>query len=156
MRRTVAAILAAILLLAGCAAADERVRLPESRYALTLLDGMIYDGPTPDSHEVFAWVSEEIGLEISFFRFSAQEASLTDILADALAKGAEDIRMMTVNGVDMLGFRYPPADGSGMKGIGYILQDGDATLEILFWYATQEAADATKTIMESIGETETV
>ena len=49
-----------------------------------------------------------------------------------------------------------PEDDSGMKGIGYILQDGNATQKIVFWYATQEAADLTKTIMESIEETEPV
>ena len=75
--------------------------------------------------------------------------------ADALAKGAEDITPVPVNGVDMIAFRYPAQD-DGWKAVGYMTRDGDATQMILFWYGTPEAAGRTKTIMESIGETETV
>ena len=154
MRRIVALIMtAAILCGAGCAAAEKTVRLPGSRYAVTLPDGMTYDGPTPGSDEAFAWVNEEIGLEISFFRY---EKSLTELIATLLQQGAEDIQMTSVRDADMLAFRFPPADESGMKGIGYLLQDGDAMLGVLFWYATREAADLTKIIMESIEVTETV
>ena len=153
MRRVMSLVLTVtILLLAGCAAADETVRLPESRYAMTLPDGMVYDGPTPESGEAFACVYEEILLEVHFFRF---ETGMTEALADELSKGAEEITPVSVNGVDMIAFRYPPQD-DGWKAIGYILQDGDATQKIVFWYATKEAAEMTKTIMESIGETETV
>ena len=38
----------------------------------------------------------------------------------------------------------------GTPCIGYVFEDGDRIIEIFFWYATQEAADTTKTIMESI------
>lgn len=161
MRRTGALLLALMLLLAaGCGLADETVQLPESRYEVTLPDGMEYDGPTPDSQEAFAWVSEEMGLEISFFRYEkegTEPAVLMYVLMMALMdNGAEDIGTTTVNGVEMVVYRFPPADESGMKGIGYILQDGDALQGIMFWYATQEAAEMTRTIMESIGVTETV
>lgn len=157
MRKVLGLVTAVIILLgAAGAAAEQTVRLPESRYAVTMPDGMTYDGPTPDSDEAFAYVYEEIGLEAGFFRYEGEGTGLTDVITKLLAGGAEDIRMTTVNGVEMLAFRYAPVDESGMKGVGYVLQDGDATLEILFWYATQEAADLTKTIMESIGETETV
>ena len=152
MRKVMAMLMAGILLLAGCAAADEAVRLPESRYAVTLPDGMVYDGPTAESGEAFACVYEEVLLEVHFFRL---EAGMTEAVADALAKGAEEITPVSVNGVDMIAFRYPPQD-DGWKAVGYILQDGEATQVILFWYGTPEAAERTKTIMESIGETETV
>lgn len=156
MRKGTALALAMILLLAGWALADETVRLPESRYTVVLPEGMAYDGPTPDTREAFAFVNEEIGLEISFLRFCGEEAGLADVLVEVLAKGAEDIQMTAVNGIEMMAFRFPPEEENGMKSIGYILQDGDATQLILFRYATQEAAGLTKTIMESIGETETV
>ena len=152
MQRVVLFILAAMILLAGCAAADEVVQLPESRYAVSLPDGMVYDGSAAEDGEAFACVYEEILLEIHFYRF---EAGMTETVADALAKGAEDITPVPVNGVDMIAFRYPAQD-DGWKAVGYMMQDGDATQMILFWYGTPEAAEMTKTIMESIGETETV
>ena len=152
MQRVVLFILAAMILLAGCAAADEVVQLPESRYAVSLPDGMVYDGSSAEDGEAFACVYEEILLEIHFYRF---EAGMTETVADALAKGAEDITPVPVNGVDMIAFRYPAQD-DGWKAVGYMMQDGDATQMILFWYGTPEAAEMTKTIMESIGETETV
>ncbi len=153
MRKVGVLLLAAVILLAaGCAAADEVVRLPESRYAVTLPDGMVYEGPTPENSEAFACVYEEFLLEIHFFRF---EAGMTEAVADVLAKGAEDITPVPVNGIDMIAFRYPAQD-DGWKAVGYMTQDGDATQMILFWYGSMEAAEMTKTIMESIGETETV
>ena len=153
MRKVGVLLLAAVILLAaGCASADEVVRLPESRYAVTLPDGMVYEGPTPENREAFACVYEELLLEIHFFRI---EAGMTEAVADVLAKGAEDITPVPVNGVDMIAFRYPAQD-DGWKAVGYMMQDGDATQMILFWYGTPEAAEMTKTIMESIGETETV
>ena len=152
MKRVMLLILTVVMLLVGCAAADEVVRLPESRYAVTLPDGMVYDGPTPDSGEAFAYVYEEILLEVHFFR---SDSGMTEAVADVLAKGGEEITPVSVNGVDMIGFRYPAQD-DGWKAIGYMMQDGDATQMILFWYGTPEAAEMTKTIMESIGETETV
>ena len=157
MRKVIGLVTAMIVLLGSAGAfAEQRVQLPGSRYAVTLPDGMVYDGPTPGSREAFAWVSEELGLEISFFRYEGEGAGMTEVLAGLLEGGAEEIQMTSVGGVSMMAFRYPPVDESGMKGIGYLLQDGDATLEVLFWYATQEAADLTKTIMESITETETL
>ena len=156
MRKVWALMLAAVMLAAGLALADETVRLPGSRYAVTLPDGMVYDGPTPYSEESFAYVAEGIGLEISFSRYENTGGNLTVLMMMLLEQGAEDISMTSVGDVEMLVFRFPPADESGMKGIGYVLQDGDATQKIVFWYATQEAADLTKTIMESIEETEPV
>ena len=35
---------------------------------------------------------------------------------------------------------------------GYAFMDGTQTIEIFFWYATQEAADLTRRIMETIRE----
>ena len=155
MRKVAALLMALILFGTGCAAADQAVQLPESRYAVTLPDGMTYDGPTPNSDEAFAYISEEIGLEVQFYRYENPQANLTALIASLLEQGAEDIGMTAVRDLEMLVFRFAPEDDSGMKGIGYILQDGNATQKIVFWYATQEAADMTKTIMESIGETET-
>ena len=42
----------------------------------------------------------------------------------------------------------------GAQCIGYVFQDRMQIVEIFFWYATQEAADETKVIMETIREKE--
>ena len=62
-------VLALTLLCLGSALAEQKVRLPESSYCLKIPDGMEYDGPGdyPDDAD-FAWVSEELGLDIQFFR----------------------------------------------------------------------------------------
>ena len=140
----------AMLAAAGSAAADQAVRLPESRYTLILPDSMEYDGPTPDSDEAFAYVSGELGLEISFFRYDARGANLADLRPKILEKGADDVQITAINGVEMLVYRIAPYDASGMKCIGYILVEGNTVQEIVFWYATDAAAKATKSIMESI------
>ena len=72
MKKTLSTLLALILLLClGTAAADQKVTLPDSRYSLTLPDGMEYDGPGEGSDDArFAYVSESLGLDIQFFRES--------------------------------------------------------------------------------------
>lgn len=152
MRKALGILLAVMLLAAGCAAGEETARLPESRYALRLPEGMIYDGPTEGTREVCAYLSGEMGLEVHVFRY---DTGMTDVIAQALAAGATDMGMTAVNGIQMMTFRFP-AEEDGWQGVSYILEDGDGTTEIRFWYSTQEAADMTKTIMESIEDTETV
>ena len=152
MRKVIGMTLVLMLLAAGSVSSAETVRLPESRYAVILPDAMTYDGPTADTAEAFAYISEEMLLTVHFFRY---DMSMTDVILDLLGRGGDDIRPVSVNGVDMIAFRYPPEE-DGWQAVGYILEDGNAALEILFWYGTQEAADLTKTIMESIEETETV
>ena len=152
MRKIWLLLMAAVILLAAGCAPAETVQLPESRYAVTLPEGMVYDGPTPDTEEAFAYVSEELKLEVHFFRC---DAGTTGAVAEALAKGAEEITPVSVNGTDMIAFRYPQQE-DGWKAVGYILRDGEAAQVILFWYGSDEAAEMTKTIMESSGDTETV
>ena len=51
----------------------------------------------------------------------------------------------------MLVFRVQDEEDDA-QGIVYVFEDGELIIEINFWYATQEAADETKTIMETIRE----
>ena len=152
MRKVFGLIMAVMILVGtGCGLA-ETVQLPESRYAVTVPDGMDCDGPLEGMEEAFVYLSEELGLEVHFFRY---EAGVMETVKELLTNGAEDMNMAPVNGLETFVFRCPD-EGDGWKAIGYILEDGDATQVILFWYGTQEAADLTKTIMESIEETETI
>ena len=54
-----------------------------------------------------------------------------------------------MNGIKMVCVRMKD-ESDGAPGIGYIFEDGDLMIEIDFWYATQEAAEKTKLIMETI------
>ncbi len=141
-------IVAGMILAAGCAMADQEVSLPNSSHTLTIPDGMAYDGPTPGTDEAFAYVSEQMGLQISFLVYNAPGADLTSLIPRIQEKNAEKVELTTVGGIPMIVYRITTEDGA--KCIGYILQDGNAVQEIIFWYSTQKAADMSKTIMESI------
>ena len=155
MCRAAAAILAlVVLLLAGCAAAEQKVMLPDSSYSLLIPDGMEYDGPgqSPDDAR-FAWVSEALGLDIEFFCEPNEKGAALQAMAEVLAGDGIDTRISRINGIDMIVYQVTdPGDekGSGMKCIGYVLEDGNTVQMICFWYATQEAADWTERIITSI------
>ena len=148
-------ILLAVLFIAS-AAAEQTVRLPESRFALMIPDGMEYDGPgdIPDD-AAFAWVSGKLGLDIQFFRQPNDGGAALQAMADVIIGDGVDAEIHRINGIDMIAYRVtdpqdPPEQG--MKCIGYVFLDGDAAQMICFWYATQEAADLTAEIIGSIAK----
>ena len=154
MRRWMCAMLAAVLVLAAgcCAMAEEKVKLPDSRYYITLPSGMEYDGPGPMDGDAFAfsYVGESLGLDIDFLSYAAKGVELAS-LVQGVGEKAEEAALYQVAGQEMIVYRATdPADGA--KGIGYILKDGDRLVEIIFWYATQAAADMTEQIMLSLTE----
>ena len=141
-----------ILLTAGCALAEQTVILPESSFRLTLPDGMEYDGPGVDNAK-FAYVSAQLGLEIHFFLYDRNGASLEKMVGPMTEAGADEAELWTVNGISMIVFRVEDPDDppqQGMKCIGYLLADGDRIQQIDFWYATQDAAKLTEEIIASI------
>ena len=147
-------VLALMLLCLGSALAEQKVRLPESSYCLKIPDGMEYDGPGdyPDDAD-FAWVSEELGLDIQFFRRANDKGATLQAMADILIGDGIDASIYRINGIDMVAYRVqdpqdPPE--KGMKCIGYVFLDGDAAQMICFWYAGQTAADLTAEIIGSI------
>ena len=154
MKRVVSVLLAAALILSLCgnAMADQKVQLPESSYRLTLPDGMQYDGPG-GSGESFAYVDESIGLDISFFCYDRKGKTL-EAIAPEIREQCDSASIRQIrDGIKALVYEVrDPADPpeKGMKCIGYVLEDGDRIQEICFWYATQKAADLTKTIIESL------
>ena len=136
----------------GCAMADLEVQLPEeSRYTVVIPDGMEYDGPGALDKASFAYVSDALGLDIIFScSDGSQIRYLDDLIPTLEGMGMEEVQPITVQNIPMIVYRYTPDDPTDMKCIGYIFQDGSQIQEIAFWYATQKAADLTKTIMESI------
>ena len=149
------ALVLALLCISG-ALADQKVRLPESGYTLTIPDGMEYDGPgeIPDDAS-FAWVSEELGLDIQFFRKENDRGATLQAMADVIIGDGVDAGIHRINGIDMIAYRVtdpqdPPE--TGMKCIGYVFLDGNAAQMICFWYATQNAANLTAEIIGSIAK----
>ena len=69
--------------------------------------------------------------------------------AEKLAANGMEAELREVNGVEMLVYRLTD-DTDGTPCIGYVFMDGTQMVEVFFWYATQEAADQSKTIMETI------
>ena len=156
MKRRMCGLITLVLVLMSLsgALADQKVRLPESSYSVTIPDTMEYDGPgqTPDD-ALFAWVSEKQGLDIQFFRQKNDKGATLEAMADVLIRDGMDAAVYRINGIDMIVYRVsdpqdPPE--KGMKCIGYVFLEKDAAQMICFWYATQEAADLTAKIMESI------
>ena len=70
MKRAFGLLVVLILVMGiGCAAAEQRVNLPDSAYSLALPDEMKYSAPGPQSTERFAYAAKKLGLEISFYRY---------------------------------------------------------------------------------------
>ena len=139
-----------MVLCAGCALADQAVQLPEdSRYTLLLPDDMVYDGPGKMDKASFAYVSEDLDAVFSWSDAGSLR-ELRDMVPTLEENGMEEVELRQVAGLEMIVYRYIPDDPEAMQCIGYIFRDGNRIQEIAFWYATQDAADRTVSIMESI------
>ena len=157
MKRFGCVLLAAVMVLfmTGSALAEQKVQLPDSRYSLTLPDGLEYDGPgeKPDDAR-FVYLSEALKLEVQFFCYGREGAALRT-LAEILQQdeSVDEVSIYKVNGIEMIVYRLTDPDDppeKGMKCIGYVLEDGDLIQEITFWYGTQDAARLTEEIIGSI------
>ena len=138
------------------AAAEQEVLLPGGRYAVDVPDRMTYSAPEAGDSGVEAYISDT--LEMDYLSYPKSEwlrqgmkESLRET-AEELASQGEEIELRSINGIEALCFRV--TDGAdGTPCIAYVFEDGETLIEINFWYATQEAADETKQIMESIRQT---
>ena len=151
--RKILCILICAALLFSCAAAEQEVILPGGGYAVDVPDPMTYSAPEAEDGNVEAYLSET--LEMDYLSYPKTEAAqrgmkgtLLETAEDLAAQGA-DIELRSVNGIEMLCFRITD-EADGAPCIAYVFEDRNMLIEIDFWYATQEAADETKTIMESI------
>ena len=153
MLRKAFALLICTALLFSCAAAEQEVLLPGGRYAVDVPDWMEYSDPVDGNSGVEAYVSKD--LEMDYFSYRKEDAlqlGMADTLretAEERRNGGADVELRKVNGIEMLCFRLTD-DEDGTPCIGYLFEDADMLIEIDFWYATQEAADGTKAIMETI------
>ena len=139
--------------LLGCAAAEQEVVLPGGRYAVDLPDWMEYSDAVDGEAGIEAYVSKD--LEMDYFIYSREDAAergLTGTLreiAKALKEEGMDAQVRKLNGIEMLVYHMVDEEDE-TPCIGYLFEDGEWLIEIDFWYATDEAAEQTKEIMDTI------
>ena len=149
MKRAISFLICTVLLL-GSAAAEQTVVLPESRYVIDVPDDLKYS-PAEDGDEgIEAYISDTLEMDYCSYP-TAEDAPTLQERAEKLVAGGTDAEIRNVNGIEMLVYRITD-EADGAPCIGYAFMDGNRIVEIFFWYATQEAADLTKNIMETIHE----
>lgn len=152
MKRMIS-LLVCFAFLFGCAAAEQTVALPESRYAVDVPGGMEYSAPAEGDYGVQAYISEQLEMDYrSYPAVNAAEFGMKPTLresAEVLTENGIEAELSEINGVEMLVYRLTD-ETDGAPCIGYAFTDGTQVVEIFFWYATQEAAETAKRIMESI------
>ena len=155
--KRLAGLLVCLMMVVGCAAAEQRVTLPKSRYAIEVPDWMRYSNADEDEEYrgVEAYVSEL--LEIDYTAYPkvtligpGAAGSLREVAEASAAKGNE-VELRRINGIEMLCFRTMD-ERDRTPCIGYVFVDGEWIVEIDFWYSTQEAANLTTRIISSIHE----
>ena len=147
------ALLICIALLFGCAAADQTVALPGSRYVIDIPDGMVYSEPQDGDDGIHAYVSDT--LEMDYLSYPMEDTAAPDPSeslndrAKKLTEAGMDVELRHVNGIDMIVYRLMD-ETDGTPGIGYVLVNGDTVIEVIFWFATQEAAELSQSIMKTV------
>jgi hypothetical protein len=154
MKKIAAAFLSLVLLF-SFALAEEVIRLPNSRYVLTIPDGMKHSAPGGVYGDVEAWYSDTLEMDVqAMLRADAVRNGMPETLRESAEEWAAlgvEAELRKVAGIEMLCFRVTdPTDET--PSVNYVLEDGDWIIEIDFWYATQEAADLTVQIISSIRE----
>ena len=155
-KRLAAVLLACVLTLAaGCALADQSVALPNSRYVIEVPDWMRFSEADEEHNGVAAFYSEMLEVDyVSYPRASmigpGTAGSLREVAENSAARGRE-VELRSVNGVEMLCFRILD-ESDKAPCIGYVFEDGNWMIEVDFWYATEEAARLTGSIISSIHE----
>ena len=143
--KKVICILIVILTLTAAALADQAVTLPGG-FALDVPDNMNYDAEKgTDSDFCFAYVSSQLEMDVFSYPGSGELRDMVEMLNEQ----GENAELRKINGIEAICFRgSDPADGTPF--IGYLMKGGDQLTEVVFWYATQEAGDRTRTIMETL------
>ena len=149
------ALILCLVLLCGCARAEQSVTLPHTRYVIEVPDWMRYSEPEAGYSGVEAYVSEMLEIDYTSYPRATMigtgaAGSLREVAENSAAKGKE-VELRSVSGIEMLCFRTMD-ESDKAPCIGYVFEDGEWMIEIDFWYATEEAADLTATIISSIHE----
>ena len=142
-----------LILLCGTAMADQTIDLPGSRYVIDIPDDMEYESPEASENGVETYFTYDLEIDcLCYPKTEAANLGMAETMKEtvkALVEKGMEAELRKVNGIMMACIRMED-ETDGAPGIGYIFEDGDMLIEIDFWYATQEAADKTAAIMESI------
>ena len=143
-----------LMMLGGIAMADQTIELlPGCRYVVDIPDDMEYESPEASENGVETYFSSDLEMDcFSYPKSEAVELGMAETLKEtvkALTEKGWEAELRKVNGIAMVCVRMKD-EADEAPGIAYIFEDGDLMIEIDFWYATQEAAERTKTIMETI------
>ena len=151
--RGIIGILLCLCLLGGTAGADVMLTrdtdamLPDGLHRLTLPAGMVSQTPDADETNLKGIFLREPDLEMLVFAYPANGATV-ETLAESLAEAGREAQVRQISGELFLVYQdRDEADGAPCVGYSYLYKDW--MIEISFFYSTQEAADLTKTIMES-------
>ena len=143
--RGIIGILLCLCLMGGTAGAD--AMLPDGLHRLTLPAGMVSQTPDADETNLKGIFLREPDLEMLVFAYPANGATV-ETLAESLAEAGREAQVRQISGELFLVYQdRDEADGAPCVGYSYLYKDW--MIEISFFYSTQEAADLTKTIMES-------
>ena len=141
------------MLALGCAAAEQEVVLPNSRYVLEVPDRMEYSDPVDGDRGVEAYVSKDLEMDyLSYTKEQAAEKGMKDTLKESvkfLNESGIKAELRKIQGIEVLCYRTED-DTDGARCAGYVLMDGDWLIEISFWYASEDAAKEAEEIMKTI------
>ena len=140
---------ALILALAGTAAAEQQLILPDGGHIITLPDGLSVLPRDAGTAELYAVYGKE-DLELEVFIYPGNGRSVEEN-AQALADAGREAEIREVGGVSMLCYREMD-EADGALCIGYMYPVNGAFVELSFWYASEAAAAETVTIMNSFRE----
>ena len=153
--KKVFAALVCLMLLSGCAQAERSVALPHCGYVIEIPDWLRYSEAEEGYNGVEAYVSEMLEIDYTAYPKTAligpgAAESLREVAEASAAKGKE-VELRLINGIEMLCFRTMD-ESDKAPCIGYVFVADEWIVEIDFWYATQEAADLTTSIIASVHE----
>lgn len=154
MKRAVG-LLVCLMVLFGCAQAERRAELPNSRYVIEVPDWMRYSEADEEYNGVEAYVSEMLEIDYTSYPLETligpgAAGSLREVAEASAAKGNE-VELRKINGIEMLCFRTMD-ESDKAPCIGYVFVSGEWIVEVDFWYSTEEAANLTTSIISSIHE----
>ena len=87
MKRIIS-LLACLILLFSCAAAERIVSLPNSRYVIDLPDWMAYSPPEPEDYGVEAYISDTLEMDfVSYLKADAVKQGMAETLRETAEAG---------------------------------------------------------------------
>ncbi len=143
----VPALVLVLVMICGCALAEQRITLPGDRLTLRLPDEMTFSAAGRSELEEFRFAYYTKTLEMDVFAYPSGGKTLAE-MGDMVRNSGVQAEIRKIGGIQVL--CYSMTDESGNPCAMYALQDGDQVIEIAFWYAEEKAAKQAEKIMKTI------